>query len=169
MTQQNLLELAKPGNSKAIACLLRPKLKSQGIAVKAEIKKDCLIVFLESDEVPDEQASVEFIKKEVEKLKVTFLHVVKVYARQQGEYHPTWIKEFEIAAPAQVEQPLPPGWSLRQANSKDRFKILKLLLLEKLKLLVEGESARHFLFFKGFLFFLAQWVTGTKDGWLGIL
>ncbi len=89
MTQQNLLELAKQGNSKAIACLLRPKLKSQGIAVKADIKKDCLIVFLESDEVPDEQASVEFIKKEVEKLGVAFLHVVKVYARQQGEYHPT--------------------------------------------------------------------------------
>jgi hypothetical protein len=108
MTQQNLLELAKQGNSKAIACLLRPKLKSQGIAVKADIKNDCLIVFLESDEVPDEQASVEFIKKEVEKLEIAFLHVVKVYARQQGEYHPIWIKEFEIAAPAQVEPRLTP-------------------------------------------------------------
>jgi hypothetical protein len=129
MTQQNLLELAKQGNSKAIACLLRPKLKSQGIAVKADIKNDCLIVFLESDEVPDEQASVEFIKKEVEKLGVAFLHVVKVYARQQREYHPTWIKEFEIAAPAQVETPLHPGCSLRQANSKDRFKMLKLVFL----------------------------------------
>jgi hypothetical protein len=73
MTQQNLLELAKQGNSKASACLLRPKLNSQGIAVKADIKNDCLIVILESDEVPDEQASVEFIKKEVEKLEVTFL------------------------------------------------------------------------------------------------
>jgi hypothetical protein len=125
MTQQNLLELAKQGNSKASACLLRPKLKSQGIAVKADIKNDCLIVFLESDEVPDEQASVEFIKKEVEKLGVAFLHVVKVYARQQGESHPTWVKEFEIVA--QVEIPLPPGWSLRKANSKDKFKILKLV------------------------------------------
>lgn len=135
MTQQNLLELAKQGDSKAIACLLRPKLQSQGIAVKADIKKDCLIVFLESDEVPDEQASVEFIKKEVEKLAVTFLHVVKVYARQQGEYHPTWVKEFEIAA--QVETPLPPGCTLRKANSKDKFKMLKLEFppLEDLRIL----------------------------------
>lgn len=63
MTEQNLLELARQGNAKAIATLLQRGLQSQGITVKAGIKKDCLMVFLESDEVPEIQTSVEFIKK----------------------------------------------------------------------------------------------------------
>jgi len=56
MTQQNLLELAKQGNSKAIACVLRPKLKSQGIAVKADIKNDCLIASIQEFHQQKEQS-----------------------------------------------------------------------------------------------------------------
>jgi GNAT superfamily N-acetyltransferase len=126
MTQQNLLELAKQGNAKAIATLLQRSIPLQGITVKAGIKQNCLMVFLESDEVTEEQLLAEFIKKEVNKLALEFIRIVKIYARQKRNNYPDWIKEFDVEASVKI--PLPPGFILRQATLKDRFKAFKLIL-----------------------------------------
>lgn len=123
MTQQNLLELARQGNVKAIATLLQRGLQSQAITVKVGTKKDCLMVFLESDAVHEEETLVEFIKKELEKLKVNFFHFVKIYTRWKGETHSVLIEEFEIAV--NTEPSLPTGYILRKAIPQDYFKITK--------------------------------------------
>jgi hypothetical protein len=60
MTQQPLRELAKQGNVKALALLLQVGLQTQGLTVKAAIQKGSLLIFIESDEIPEEQTSVAF-------------------------------------------------------------------------------------------------------------
>ncbi len=67
-TQENLLELAKQGNSKAIATLINRQLQPKGITVKANFKDRCLQIVLESAQIPDQEALVVFIRKGITSL-----------------------------------------------------------------------------------------------------
>lgn len=113
MTEQNLLELARQGNVKAIATLLQCGLPSQGITVKAGIKKDCLMVLLESDEVPEEQPSIEFIRKNMMQLGVVSIQSVRVYGRRKGGKNPVWKYKLEVVLP--TDSSLPSCFILRKA------------------------------------------------------
>lgn len=66
--QQQLLEQAKQGEPRAIALLIANSLKAQGIAVKANLKSDCLRVMLESSQVLNQSAMVPFISRGMMKL-----------------------------------------------------------------------------------------------------
>jgi hypothetical protein len=100
-TQPNLLELAKQGNAKAITSVMNYLLKDKGMTAKTGLKNGCLLVFLEADQVPDQQASVEVIHKTVVKLGVASIHSLKVYGRRKGEDFPAWTREFEVVAQVQ--------------------------------------------------------------------
>jgi len=63
MTQLNILELAKQRDAKAIAALMNRQLQPKGITAKATLKDGCLQIILESDQVPDQQALVAFVRK----------------------------------------------------------------------------------------------------------
>ena len=84
-TQAELLELAKQGNAKAITSVMNYLLKDKGMTAKTSLKNGCLLVFLEADQVPDQQASVEVIHKTVVKLGAASIHSLKVYGRRKGE------------------------------------------------------------------------------------
>jgi hypothetical protein len=90
MTQPSLSELAKQGNPNAIASLITRSLSPQGITAKASLKGDCLRVMLESLQVPDQQAAVQFIRKGLTKLKAESIKTVKIYGRQVGTDFPAW-------------------------------------------------------------------------------
>ncbi len=97
MTQQlSLLTLAKQGNADAIAALMNRSLQVKGIAAKASLKDGCLQVMLESAQVPEQEAVVEFVRKGVTGLEAEPIKAVKVYGRRVGEDFPTWEREFEI-------------------------------------------------------------------------
>ena len=97
MTQQlSLLTLAKQGDANAIAALMNRSLQAKGIAAKASLRDGCLQVMLESAQVPEQQAVVEFIRKGVTGLEAEPIKAVKVYGRRVGEDFPTWEREFEI-------------------------------------------------------------------------
>lgn len=100
MTQQNLLELAKQGNPKAIEALINRSLQPKGITAKTALKDGCLQVMLESAEVPDQQALAAFIRKGVTGLGAASIQKVKVYGRQTGEDFPAWSQQFEIITQA---------------------------------------------------------------------
>jgi WD40 repeat protein len=100
-TQPNLTELAKQGNAKAIASVMNYLLKDKGMTAKTGLKNGCLLVFLEADQVPDQQPSVEFIHKTVVKLGVASIHSLKVYGRRKAEDFPAWTREFELVAQVQ--------------------------------------------------------------------
>ncbi len=94
MTQQPLRELAKQGNVKALALLLQVGLQTQGLTVKAAIQKGSLLIFIESDEIPEEQTSVKFIRHKLMDLGLIFFHLVKIYGRRRGAEEQAWNHEF---------------------------------------------------------------------------
>lgn len=95
MTQQDLRELAKQGNPKALATIMNQSLKPKNITAKVGVKNDCIQILLESAQVPDQEAMVSFIRNGLIKLKVP-INNVKVYARKLGEENPAWNQTFEL-------------------------------------------------------------------------
>ena len=65
MTQQNILELAKQGDAKAIALLLNRQLQAKGITAAASLKDGCLQVMLEAIEVPNQQVMSAWVSKSI--------------------------------------------------------------------------------------------------------
>lgn len=96
MAQQNILELAKQGNPKAIASLMNRSLQPDGITTQAVLKDGCLQIMLESAQVPNQQSLVAYISKSMTSLGSGFIRKVKVYGRKTGEDFPTWNQEFEV-------------------------------------------------------------------------
>lgn len=99
MSDSNLLTLAKQGNPKAIAAMLNKSLQPKGITAKAGVKENCLQILLESEQIPDQEAMVSYIRKGLINLGVESIKSVKVYGRQKGIETPAWNQQFELAFP----------------------------------------------------------------------
>lgn len=99
MTQPNLLEQAKKGDPKAITSLLNRSLQAQGISAEAILQDNCLLVWLQSHQVPNQTTSVAFIRQGMTKLGANTIKTVKVYARQESEDFPSWDAEFNLDNP----------------------------------------------------------------------
>jgi hypothetical protein len=97
--QPNLLELAKQGNAQAIATLINRQLQPKGITAKAAAKDTCLQVMLESVQVPNQQAFVEFIYEGITSLGAESIKSVKIYGRQAGEEFPAWSQKLDLESP----------------------------------------------------------------------
>jgi len=106
MTQQNLLELAKQGNPKAIEALINRQLQSKGIAAKTVLKNDSLQIVLESTQVPDQQALVAFLRKSMTSLGAKSIKRVKVYGKKTSEQISVWHQEFELGEKPLVNKPV---------------------------------------------------------------
>ena len=98
--QLSLKERAKLGDVEAIASLLNLPLQNKGITATASLQDGCLQVMLESDVVPDEEASIRVVRRELTNLKAGAIASVKVYGQQAGEDFPAWNREFELVARA---------------------------------------------------------------------
>lgn len=114
MTQQDIRELAKQSNPKALATLINQSLKPKNITAKVGVKNDCIQILLESEQVPDQEAMVSFIRKRLVELEVS-LNTVKVYARKLGEENPAWNQTFELIPvqdtpiiPEPIDEPFSP-------------------------------------------------------------
>lgn len=99
--QPNVVESAKQGNPKAIAALMSRSLKPKGIDIKAFLKGDCLNIFLESAEVPPQQALVNFTRRGIEELGIQTIKTVKIYGRQIESALPNWTEEFSLSTHAE--------------------------------------------------------------------
>jgi hypothetical protein len=99
MTQPNLLELAKQGDTQAIASLMNRHLYPKGITAKVAFKDACLEVILESAQVLNQQILLAFIRKGLTALGAVSIESVKVYGQQIGKEFPDWSKEFDLGIP----------------------------------------------------------------------
>ncbi|HEY9795749.1 MAG TPA: hypothetical protein V6D30_08915 [Leptolyngbyaceae cyanobacterium] len=104
-TQQQLLEQAKQGEPRAIALLIANSLKAQGIAVKANLKGDCLRVMLESSQVPNQSAMVAFIRRGMTKLGAGSIKTVKVYGKQAEASTPAWNQDINLEGAIDLSSP----------------------------------------------------------------
>ena len=96
MTQQNLRELLKQGDPKAIASSINRTLTPKGINADVTRDNGCLHIILESDKVPSQMALVDFIRTGMTKLGLESIHTVKVYGRRTGDGEPAWEDEIEL-------------------------------------------------------------------------
>jgi cytoskeletal protein RodZ len=96
MTQQNLRELAKQGDPKVIASVINRTLQPKGITAQVGRDNDFLQVMLESEEVPNQYALMDFLRKGLMNLGIESIQAVKVYGRQAGEDLPAWEDEIEL-------------------------------------------------------------------------
>jgi hypothetical protein len=95
-TQQQLLEQAKQGEPRAIALLIANSLEAQGIAVKTNLKGDCLRVMLESSQIPNQSAMVTFIRRGMMKLGAASIKTVKVYGKLAEASTPAWSQDIDL-------------------------------------------------------------------------
>lgn len=96
MTQENILELAKQGDVKAIASLINRQLQPKGITAKVVLKQDCLQIMLESDRPQNQQTLVTFVNKGITSLNIESIKKLKIYGRQTEEEFPDWSQEIEL-------------------------------------------------------------------------
>lgn len=90
MSQQSLLQLAKQGNTDAIASTINYLLKDQNINATASIDNNCLKIILESQEIINQESLLPFVHKLVLKLEIKTIDSLKIYAIQAGENLPLW-------------------------------------------------------------------------------
>ena len=89
-------ELARKGNTKAIATLLARDLKGRGIHPIATLKGKCLHLILESDKPLGPQKIVAFVERWIGNLGLEGVTTVKVYGRPTGQKSPDWSKGFDL-------------------------------------------------------------------------
>ncbi|AFY34177.1 hypothetical protein [Calothrix sp. PCC 7507] len=100
MTQPNILELAKQGDTTAINTLVNEWLNLPSITAKTTLKQDCLQIMLESQEVPEQQSLVPLIHNGLISLNIESIKKVKIYGRETGEDFPDWQQELAIELPS---------------------------------------------------------------------
>ncbi|BAZ52651.1 hypothetical protein NIES4103_53160 [Nostoc sp. NIES-4103] len=98
MIQPNTLELAKQGDTEAIAFLMNRHLQPKGITATVTLQDACLQVMLESLQTPNQQALVTFVHKGITGLGAASIQKVKVYWQQTGKFFPAWSEEFNVDA-----------------------------------------------------------------------
>ena len=98
MTQLNLLEQASQGDAKAIATLMNRHLQPQGITAKVTFKDGYLQIILESEQVPEQQDLMAFIRQGITNLGAESIKKVKVYGRQADGDFIAWSENFQLIA-----------------------------------------------------------------------
>lgn len=93
--QPNYLQLAKQGNSNAIADVINLSLPEE-VTAKVSLKDSCLRVMLDSATVPDQNTLVALVHKVLSGMNAESIRQVKVYGREIGEDFPHWQEEFEL-------------------------------------------------------------------------
>jgi hypothetical protein len=94
MSQPTLEELAKQGDSNAIASLLNRAFEPKGVTAKAAIKNDSLNIIVEAAETPNKQESIAIIREVITSLQLELAETVTVYGRQPGDDIPDWHQKF---------------------------------------------------------------------------
>jgi hypothetical protein len=103
MSRQNLVELARSGNPKAISALLNRNLQKHNILAKVDVKGDRLKVLFEADQVPGQAKMYAFMQKGMESLKPDAINKVSLYGKAFSEDFHEWEQNFEIQKPLEIQ------------------------------------------------------------------
>lgn len=141
MTQQNILELAKQGNAKAIAALMTYHLQPSHITAKAALKDSCLQLMLEAAQVPDQKIMIPFVRRVITSLGAEHIQRVKVFGRQIGEDFPTWSQEFDLEVQAKSKMSQSNQLLTTPESTISAGNPYKALINESVNLLAKGINA----------------------------
>ncbi len=91
--QENLVAMAKQGDSKALAVLINRSLQPKGITAKTNLKDGCLQILVEADQAPNQESTTQFLVRGVRKLNIESLDSLKIFGKQKGQDFPDWSQE----------------------------------------------------------------------------
>ncbi|MGA7933295.1 MAG: retropepsin-like aspartic protease [Kovacikia sp.] len=103
---QQTLESARRGDPVAIAALINQPLQSKGITARVTRQNTCLRVLLEADEIPNRQALVTYLQKNLAKLNIPLINTVELQGKQTCAVSPAWRHSFNLTPPQPISQPL---------------------------------------------------------------
>ena len=96
VSQQDILNLAKEGDPRAIAFLIGQALESFGVTAKASRENDSLHLLLEAEQLPAEEACLRVAVKGLERLQPNNIYSLTVYGRRVGQQLPAWTQTVEL-------------------------------------------------------------------------
>jgi poly-gamma-glutamate capsule biosynthesis protein CapA/YwtB (metallophosphatase superfamily) len=96
VSQQDIVNLAKEGDAKAIAFLLGQALQSFGVTAKASSENDTLHLLLEGEQLPAQDACIRVAVKGLQRLQPNHVYSLTIYGRQNGQQLPAWTQNVEL-------------------------------------------------------------------------
>ncbi|MEK0195461.1 CapA family protein [Microcoleus anatoxicus] len=99
MSQQDIVNLAKEGDAKAIAFLISQALQSFGVTAKASRENNTLHLLLEGEKLPAQDACIRVAVKGLQRLQPNHIYFLTIYGRRNGEELPAWTQNVELTKP----------------------------------------------------------------------
>ncbi|MBD2107631.1 hypothetical protein [Nodosilinea sp. FACHB-13] len=106
MAPPSLLEQAKDGNAAAIATLMNQALQPKGVTVRCDRQDGYLQLWLTGQTLPPQTATVSYVRRGLERLQVTSITVLQIYAEQADQREPGWGVEVDLSAATDEVRPL---------------------------------------------------------------
>lgn len=96
MAAPDILNQARQGDTNALSRLINQALQPKAISAKVTRSGTCLRVLLESEQVPNQQAMVQYLKASLTKLQITDIQTVVIYGKQNCAAAPAWNQKFAL-------------------------------------------------------------------------
>jgi len=136
VSQQDIVNLAKEGDAKAIAFLIGQALHSFGVTAKASSENDTLHLLLEGEQLPAQDACIRVAVKGLQRLQPNNIYSLTIYGRQNGQQLPAWTQNVELTKPL-TSQPASAGTSrinevLQKVEQHQNVKIANTQIAERI-------------------------------------
>lgn len=106
MVPISLLEQAKDGDAAAIAALMNQALEPRGITVRGDRQGDCLQLWLMGQTLPPQAATVDYVRRGIDRLQATPVGALQIYAEQVDRQEPGWGVEVVLGTDTAEIRPL---------------------------------------------------------------
>jgi hypothetical protein len=90
MASSEVVNLAKKGDSGAIAVVMNEITQSKGVLVRVQYQGDCLHILFQGAQIPKQQTAIALVRSVLKQLNIHWHKSVMVYGRQQGSHHTSW-------------------------------------------------------------------------------
>jgi hypothetical protein len=96
MASSEVVNLAKKGDSGAIAVVMNEITQPKGILVRVQYQGDCLHILFQGAQIPKQQTAVSLVRAVLKQLNLQWQRSVMVYGRQQGSHHTSWHEALQL-------------------------------------------------------------------------
>ena len=93
MSQPNLQELAKRGDTEAITILMQRALAGKNIQVQVQSQAECLHILFEAKRLPDPDAMLNFVSQGMVKMGVESALYLRIFGYETGQPFPQWLEQ----------------------------------------------------------------------------
>ena len=143
--QQNLVKLAKQGDTKALTALMNHSLQTKGITVKINLTNDCFMVIAESAEPPEQSFLVDFVRQGIKNLNTEVIKRVIIRGHATGQTVPAWREALDLdpnisVKQVQISKSINNGVSKRETFSQNQSRIQFKFLNKILNLVQENRQ-----------------------------